>query len=297
MLRFSKKIKHVSIFLLIIILLLSFPLTAFATETVGSISLSYAVQGADFSLYKVGTVTPYGEFVIADELSDYEVDIESENVAVTLASYIQSDNIKPLATAVTDENSIAKFNNVDEGIYLITGSSKIVDNVKYTALPVLVSLPFVYDESLVWDLEVNGKYEKVPYDSYVEISVLKIWKNVPSENLQPKEVSVSLTKNGEVYDTIKLNSDNNWKHKWSKLSEKDQWAVIENNVPNGYEVNIQKDKNTFVVTNTYKETPTPPTPNTPDLPQTGQLWWPVYVLGVAGICFIFVGIIQRRKNV
>ncbi len=297
MLKFSAKVKHVSIFLLIAILFFSFPQTAIATEEVGSINLSYAIEGAEFSLYKIASVASQADITLADEYSDYDVDLESENVALTLASYIQSDNIQPLATAVTDENCVAKFNNIQKGVYLILGSSKVVDNVKYTALPVIASLPFSYNDSLVWDLEVNGKYESVPYDSSVELSVLKIWKNVPSENLQPKEVSISLTKNGEIYDTITLNSDNNWKHKWTKLNESDQWAVIENNVPNGYEVNIQKDKNTFVVTNIYKKTDVPPTPSTPTLPQTGQLWWPVYVLAVVGICFIIAGVIRRRKNV
>ena len=32
------------------------------------------------------------------------------------------------------------------------------------------------------------------------------------------------------------------------------------------------------------------------LPQTGQLWWPVPVLGAGGIILILIGIMRRRKN-
>ena len=296
MLKFYAKVKHVSVFLLIAILFFSFPQTVIATdEEEGSINLSYAIEGAEFSLYKIASIDSQSKIALADEFSVYNIDLESENVAFTLASYIQSDDIQPLSTAVTDQNCVARFNNIPRGFYLILGSTKVVNNIKYTALPVTVSLPYSYNNSLVWDLEVNGKYESVPSNSSVEILAIKIWKNVSDEKQQPKEVSISLTKNGKVYDTVTLNSANNWKHKWTELNESDQWAVIENNVPDGYEVNIQKDKNNFVVTNTYKDTPS--TPSTPELPQTGQLWWPVYVLTVVGICFIITGVVRRRKNV
>ncbi|MEE0265470.1 MAG: Cna B-type domain-containing protein [Acutalibacteraceae bacterium] len=296
MLKFYTKVKQVSVFLLIAILFFSFPQTVIAAdEEKGSINLSYPIEGVEFSLYKIASIDPQFQVTLADEYAVYNIDLESENIAFTLASYVQSDNIQPLATAVTDENCVASFNNIPRGFYLIIGSIKVVDNIKYTALPVTVSLPYYNNNSLVWDLEVKGKYETVPRDSSVEISAIKIWKNASGDKQQPKEVSISLTQNGKVYDTVTLNSANNWKYKWKELNENDQWTVIENNVPDGYEVNIQKDQNIFIVTNTYKDTPS--TPNTPELPQTGQIWWPVYVLTVAGICFIFTGVVRRRKSV
>lgn len=45
-----------------------------------------------------------------------------------------------------------------------------------------------------------------------------------------------------------------------------------------------------------KEEPTPtPTPK-PPIPQTGQLWWPVMVLGAIGAIFVLSGIIRKNKN-
>ena len=41
-------------------------------------------------------------------------------------------------------------------------------------------------------------------------------------------------------------------------------------------------------TNTYN----PP----PSIPQTGQLWWPIAVLGVVGLALIVFGVVRRRRN-
>ncbi len=43
--------------------------------------------------------------------------------------------------------------------------------------------------------------------------------------------------------------------------------------------------------------PTPPSPphKPPHLPQTGQLWWPVMVLGAAGVLFVVFGIVRKKR--
>lgn len=33
-----------------------------------------------------------------------------------------------------------------------------------------------------------------------------------------------------------------------------------------------------------------------DLPQTGQLWWPVPILAIAGLMLMIAGIIRRRTG-
>lgn len=298
MIKLSGRVKHIAVLFLITVLFLSLPQTVIATEETGSIRLSYQIEGAEFALYHIANISEYGEITLTDDYSNYGVDLESENSALTLAAYITNDNIKPLATAETNEDYIANFENLNQGIYLILGSTKVVDDVRYTALPVMVSLPFEdTDGALIWDLEVNAKYEKLPLDGDTEISVLKIWKDEVNQNSRPKEISIDLSKDGKKYDTVVLNADNNWKHTWENLDKGSQWLVTESVVPEGYEVNIQQNGNSFVVTNTYKKVDTPTNPSVPKLPQTGQLWWPVYVLVFTGLCFIIVGVNRRRKNV
>ena len=42
--------------------------------------------------------------------------------------------------------------------------------------------------------------------------------------------------------------------------------------------------------------PKKPTPPPKRVPQTGQLWWPVFVLGAAGMILITVGFVRKAKN-
>ena len=48
----------------------------------------------------------------------------------------------------------------------------------------------------------------------------------------------------------------------------------------------------------YKETTPPPhkPPTPPRLPQTGQLWWPVMLLGIAGAVLVAFGMIRKNRN-
>lgn len=114
---------------------------------------------------------------------------------------------------------------------------------------------------------------------------------------------MQLLRDGSVYDTVTLNADNNWRYTWSNLDNSYQWTVVEKEC-DGYNVVVSREGVTFVVTNTYQPETTPPTePSTPTtssakptLPQTGQLWWPVPMLCFAGLLFIVVGLIRRRRG-
>lgn len=47
-----------------------------------------------------------------------------------------------------------------------------------------------------------------------------------------------------------------------------------------------------------EEVPPPPPPNPPPrrIPQTGQLWWPVMVLGGMGVHLVCIGMIRKNRN-
>ena len=58
---------------------------------------------------------------------------------------------------------------------------------------------------------------------------------------------------------------------------------------------IKYDKKPNEIVTTTTTTTTPSTPP-PEIPRTGQLWWPVYVLGCAGTLFIIFGLIGRKRD-
>ncbi len=56
---------------------------------------------------------------------------------------------------------------------------------------------------------------------------------------------------------------------------------------------IVKDGKIFTITNTCNR---PDTPKGGKLPQTGQLWWPVPVLLLAGLVLVIVGLLRRKED-
>lgn len=50
-------------------------------------------------------------------------------------------------------------------------------------------------------------------------------------------------------------------------------------------------------TSDFNPPPSPPSPpKPPDLPQTGQLWWPVYAMGGAGLALFVLGWLSKRRK-
>lgn len=65
---------------------------------------------------------------------------------------------------------------------------------------------------------------------------------------------VQLLRDGEVYDTVTLSSDNNWRYTWPELSADHHWQVVEHRTPEDYTVLIEREGITFVMTNTHSRT-------------------------------------------
>ena len=152
--------------------------------------------------------------------------------------------------------------------------------------------------------------------------MLKVWEDGDGEN-RPESIQVQLLKNGEVAETVTLSAGNNWRYTWRNLSEKEDWRVVEKETPKGYTVTVSQEGITFVMTNTQgepeePEEPTEPekpgepeepgvdipeepvpeesVPSGPKLPQTGQLWWPVPLLALAGMLLFLLGWIRKEKR-
>jgi len=94
----------------------------------------------------------------------------------------------------------------------------------------------------------------------VSRQVIKIWKDTGYEQSRPKEISVDLLRNGEVYDTVVLNAENGWMYSWNTLEKDCTWSIRERQVPENYTAEIVEDGITFLITNTYQPPYTPPEP-------------------------------------
>ena len=81
-----------------------------------------------------------------------------------------------------------------------------------------------------------------------------------------------------------LGAWNNWTYTWTDLDGTGDWSVLETGIPNGYTPSYRTDGVVVTITNTAA------------LIQTGQLNWPIPVLGSLGALMIFFGIFTMRKK-
>lgn len=166
------------------------------------------------------------------------------------------------------------LNYVDE-------NDNIIDSEKFNVL-VLIR---IWDDQTQTAGEKVGKIQfDVDYSAPQDITVEKTWSNDNLKN-RPTSVEVGLFVDEELYETATLNKENNWTYTWEGLSGRVEWTVKELEVPEGYTATYETVDGVTTITNTGK------------LIQTGQLNWPVLVLGLMGLGLVAFGavVISRRK--
>lgn len=227
------------------------------------------ISGAEFELYYIAGIDENGKFSLTDEFSGYPVDISGadadalKSAAQTLAGYIKRDKLTPIDSGTTNENGLLVFptgeNNLENGLYLVIGKSFKKDGYTYKTEPVLVALPCYNSESgsYVFDVTVDVKHSKDKNNGETtERKVIKLWKNDKGIK-RPKCVTVDLLKDGDVYDTVSLNAENNWKYEWKNLPKYDNdgleidWEAVEREI-NDYIVSVSYDENIITLTNEYE---------------------------------------------
>lgn len=185
--------------------------------------------------------------------------------------YVLENDIPIVSAASTDGGAV--FYDVADGIWLVF----CIDG-SHTFSPF-----FAFVEG---DMRVQPKTSPSIPDNK-SISVVKKWDDDQnSAGQRPDNITVELLKDGAVVDTAVLGAHNAWSHTFAGLSDIGGYSVREKAVRN-YKVSYSGDAvNGFVITNTLDVSQS--------LPQTGQLWWPVGIMALAGVMFVVLGIIELR---
>ncbi len=237
-----------------------------ASEEMCSVMIDFEFEDVQFDLYRIGNVADNGKASLVDELSDYNVNLYDKNAAYTLSLYLRRDAVAPMKTMFTDGKGDAFFDGLDKGVYLILGTDVISGDVKYSFLPVMLALPMKENNQYVYDVNVNSKYETKPVDDQpIDLSVIKVWK-VDSSYYSYPSVTVQLLRDYEIYDTVTLSKENNWKYTWKDLDSRYNWSVAEVKPNAECVVDIGRDDNLFTITNTLilPEVSTPPETTAPE---------------------------------
>ena len=237
--------------LIFLLLAAAFPLSAFAEGTIdpehdASLTVRFVVdngatpiRSTTFYLYRVADVDEGVNFTATETFRKYDLKLEGNTkdswntLADTLGRRVSSDDVRPDASAITNENGIAAFTGLKPGLFLVRNPSSVVENgYLYNATPFFAVLPS-QDPDESWNYEPVYSIKRMNPPTAV-IRVMKTWDDKNFESKRPSEVTIDLKRNGVTEKTVTLNKDNNWVYTWANLDPKAEWSV-EERVPEGYE--------------------------------------------------------------
>ena len=233
-----------------------------------SLTVQFEKEGAGFAnvqfrIYRVAEVSDMAEFTLTGDFAGYPVSLEDLDssgwraLAQTLDAYVGRDSLAPFKTAVTDAAGKAAFEHLPVGLYLVTGDRYEEGDHTYIPEAFMACLPGLGQETDEWiyDMTAACKYnsdQDSGEDGSLSRKVLKVWNDDGHESKRPESIRVQLLKDGQVYDTVTLNAENNWRHTWSDLDKDSNWEVTEYDTPSGYTVSVDRQGITFVMTNTRR---------------------------------------------
>lgn len=281
-------IKSLLMFILTATLLLSLALPCFAAMESGKITITLE----DKDKNKINGVTVY--LCQAAELnnSGYYPTAAFENSGISISGIVNNPDDSS-AKAITDyikdnkvnalsavsENGKVSFSNLDLGIWVVY----CAEDSKYTFNPYIVFLPYESEGKSYYEVSSAPKVQDSKPDE-ISIYVLKKWddKNNAAKK-RPDFVTIELLNRNTVVETVELSESNGWAYTFSSLPKDGNYSVREKNIAD-YKVGYSGDiANGFIVTNTYAGE---------KLPQTGQYWWPIVIIAIAGIAFVLLGIYE-----
>lgn len=287
--------KRINYLLVVITLFFGFMITVDAKEnhtvdfsrkvsievTLHEMSEDTYVEGAEITIYKIADAYLDGvnlAFKYTDEFSSCSVsldDLTIDDLSKKITLCVKPESIG--TSLITNDLGTVIFNDLDLGLYLVSQTNKVEGYSNIDSF--LVQIPKVIDNSWTYDIIANPKT-----DIYKEIDLVvnKVW-NTDSNKL-PEKVEIELLLDGEVIDTVILNSSNKWTHTFKNLEKSDKYSVREINIPKGYKVSYTNNEYIFTVT------------NTDTLANTGQLFYSIIILAVFGLIFILLGVIEIKKG-
>ena len=206
--------------------------------------------------------------------SDGNANHKSDSVTVNLLK----DGRVEKSQVLNDENGWAyTFDRLQEGHTWTVEEADVPDGytVSYSTVGTMTTITNTRKET-----------PPTPPTTPLDITACKVWSGDDGKD-RPDSVTVTLYNGDEAYDTVRLGAWNNWSYSWKDLNNYGNWQVVETNIPKGYVPSYRVSNGVVTVTNTRS------------LIQTGQLNWPIRVLGGAGFVLVSLGVailVKKKKQ-
>lgn len=314
--------KHLTL-LCIFLMCISYAYAAGAKIEIDTKSGDDIVEGLIWDIYKVADKDVYGNYNLLPDYAECEGPAENmttaelAEIAYSLYNVAVTKDIEPTKSGVSDKYGLAAIEDLEKGVYVLSGAEYTLDYKKYTPIPAILEITGKEEDTI----EIASKLTVVelpkPEPHKIAYSVEKVW--VGDENsikLRSDKVVIEIYCDGEKVEEVTLDESNKWTYEW-EAEEGHEWNVLEKDVPENYKVlytvkdTDYKVNNTLSTTITPTPTPSPegtpsptpspegtptPTPTVPGkLPQSGQLNWPIPVLALAGLILIGIGVALAQK--
>lgn len=290
----KKTVKAICVLLLSMMFAVGMVMPSYAATESGKISIlledkdNNKIDGVTIHICKIADMNSTGYYP-SESFGNSGISVSgiinapTESSARSIVDYITDNNVK--STPAVTENGRATFSDLDLGIWLVFCK----EDSKYTFNPYFVFLPYESGGKLYYEITSYPKAED-SNTNLINVYVIKKWddKNNAAKK-RPESVTVELIDGEKVVSSAVLSEENGWAHTFTDVSKDGNYSVKEKKVEN-YTVQYNGDvSNGFIVTNSY---------NGEKLPQTGQLWWPIAIISIAGMSFVLLGIIElgARKN-
>ena len=284
-----------------------------------SLTISYTRSGEIFSdldieIYRVAELRDTGMYYLLQPFSNYPINIYGitsqrvwQDVAQTIRSYVEADQIAAYQSQKTDSSGQAFFENLETGLYMVKGITAQSEERVVTFYDFMVYLPTPVDHDFDYDVEVKPK--STEHQKPAKYTVVKLWKDAEVSDQRPTSVSVDILKDGVVWKNVILDSTNNWSYSWEVSEQNGTWSVMEKNVADGYRVSITNSETMFIITNSKEKDPEDPPkdpskdPDSSDHTSTGvktgdtvPFFMYVIILCVAGFGLMILGILKLREK-
>lgn len=278
-----------NLILLLLCLLLALPCAAAEGGSIAAYlkdSAGAPVSGLSLSLCQIATLKE-GALAFGDgfEEAGFSLDILlgalNETNANTILEYIQKNQL-PKNTLKSQEGALT-FSGLTPGLYLLFCEE---EQSLYFA-PFFITLPFDKDGAPCYHATATPKLSE-NNESSKSIYLIKKWEDRDNKSgKRPKEITAELLRDGAPIATATLSAETGWAYTFKDLPKSGRYSIKEYAVE-GYRAECNGDaENGFILTNTLIEG---------KLPQTGQYWWPILILAVAGIGLISLGFLERGRK-
>lgn len=270
-----------------------------------SLTLQYRHNGKLFDgllikTFRVADISEDGVYTLTGDFKDYPVNIQGitsqtewKRIATTLAAYAAADSIAPSAVKVTDSLGTVCFDSLLPGMYLTLSVVTERDGYITTFETFLLSVPNPDENGEPqYDVLAYPKCDHRPASkNTIEHKVVKQWRDNGHEELRPKQILVDIIRDGVLSSTQILSAENNWSYSWEAPDDGSIWQAVERNIEEIYDVTIDENGTTIIITNIYD---TPETP--PPTGDTASIWPYVLVMCAIGILSIGASVRMKRSD-